>query len=82
MSTYFPTSASTNGRELSRLLTAAVVNQKFCKLLLANPARALDSGYNGELFSLESEEKDRVISIHAKSLADFANQLVDNHNRL
>jgi hypothetical protein len=69
----------TNGGELSRLLTAAVVNQRFCKLLLSNPASALASGYNGESFRLGKEESDFILSIQAKSLADFARQLTGTH---
>ena len=64
-------------REVSRLLTAAVVNKRFCKLLLSNPASALASGYNGESFSIEREEKDFIVSIQAKTLAEFARQLHD-----
>ncbi len=71
----YPTNS--NGSELSRLLTAAVVNQNFRKLLLTDPAIALAAGYNGEPFRLASEEKVRVLSINAKSLADFAMQLTD-----
>jgi hypothetical protein len=66
------------GREISRLLTAAIVNQSFCNLLLTNPASALAKGYNGEAFRLEHEEKDRVLSIRARSLADFALQLTSS----
>jgi hypothetical protein len=62
-------------RELSRLLTAAVVNKRFCKLLLTNPASALASGYNGESFRLDRDDKDLVLSIRAKSLAEFARQI-------
>ena len=69
-----------NGRELSRLITAAVVNQGFCNLLLANPAMALATGYNGELFHLETEEQEFILSIRATSLADFAKQLTQNGN--
>jgi len=69
-----------NGCELSRLLTAAVVNQKFRKLLLDDPAIALASGFNGEPFRLASEVKDRVLSINANSLADFAMQLTDQRS--
>jgi hypothetical protein len=67
--------SAASGREISRLLTAAVINQGFCNLLLTNPASALAKGYNGEAFRLEHEERDRVISIQARSLADFALQL-------
>ena len=63
--------------EVSRLLTAAVINQKFRTLLLTNPANAIDRGFQGEPFRLEREEKDRIMAIRAGSLADFARQLTD-----
>jgi hypothetical protein len=69
-----------NDREISRLITAAVVNRGFCQMLLDNPKRALASGYKGETFTLETEEQDLIFSIQAVSLADFAAQLV-NHKR-
>ena len=68
------------GKELSRLITAAVVNRQFCNLLLANPAMALATGYNGEAFHLATEEQELVASIRATSLADFAKQLTKNGN--
>lgn len=68
------------GKELSRLLTAAVVNQDFCKLLLANPAMALATGYNGEPFDLAADEQELISSIRATTLADFATQLTKNGN--
>jgi hypothetical protein len=75
ISSVYPRNHSSHGQELSRLLTAAVVNQRFRQLLLTNPETALASGYNGESFSLANEEKDLILSIRAKSLADFAAQL-------
>jgi hypothetical protein len=57
---------------ISRLITAAVVNQGFCKLLLTNPEKAIASGYNGEAFRLDHQEKELILSIQASSLADFA----------
>lgn len=69
-----------NGKELSRLITAAVVNQGFCNLLLANPAIALAAGYNGEPFHLATEEQELILSIRATTLADFATQLTQNGN--
>jgi hypothetical protein len=73
---YFPPSSTPNsGSELSRLLTAAVINRGFCKLLLSNPASALERGYNGESFRLGREEHELILSIRAKSLAEFAMQL-------
>lgn len=68
---------ATNG-ELSRLITAAVVNQQFCDLLLADPRLALAGGYKGEVFHLTAEEYRMVLSIRATSLAEFARQLVKN----
>ena len=71
---------SHNG-ELSRLVTAAVVNRGFCDLLLTSPAAALAAGYSGESFHLAPEEWELVVSIRASSLTDFAIQLTENgHN--
>ncbi|MEN8171251.1 MAG: hypothetical protein ABFS03_00060 [Chloroflexota bacterium] len=67
-----------NGRDLSRLLTAAVVNKTFRMKLLADPKSALLAGYNGEPFSLKNEDKDLILSIRASSLSEFAAQL-SNH---
>jgi hypothetical protein len=64
-----------NGQEINRLLTAAVVSSKFCKLLLTDPARAIAAGYNGETFQLAREERERVLAIRAATLAEFASQL-------
>lgn len=61
--------------EYSRILTAAVVNSRFREMLLANPDVAISSGYAGEVFHLGNEEKQRLASIRATSLADFARQL-------
>lgn len=61
--------------EYSRILTAAVINLQFRKLLLANPGKAIERGYGGETFSLAREEQKSVASIRATSLADFASQL-------
>jgi hypothetical protein len=76
--TYLPgrinSNISANG--LSRMMTAAVVNQKFRDLLLSNPAAAMSRGYLGEKFSLDSDEMDLVLSIQATSLSDFAQQLL------
>ncbi len=70
-----PTAPVNFERESSRLLTAAVINQRFRKMLLTNPGQALASGYGGEAFNLDRDVKDRVSSIRASSLEDFAKQL-------
>ncbi len=76
-----PMQTTSNGREISRLLSAAVVNKRFCKLLLSSPATALATGYNGESFRLAKEEKDLVLSIRAKTLEDFARQITVQRNQ-
>lgn len=62
--------------EYSRILTAAVVNKRFCNALLKNPALALANGFCGEKFNLTKEEKNQILSIQAASLEEFAQQLI------
>ncbi len=62
-------------QEISRILTAAVINENFRKLLLANPDKALTTGYRGEPFHLAKEERVRLTAIRANSLAEFAAQI-------
>ena len=63
------------GRQLGRLLAAAVVNSSFCDLLLRDAGKAISSGFQGERFFLTNEELDLVLSIRAASLVEFACQL-------
>jgi hypothetical protein len=60
---------------LSRMFAAAVVNQQFCEMLLNNPQEALRKGYLGETFTLTKDERDLIVSIRARSLADLAREL-------
>ena len=62
--------------EVNRLLAAAVVNKKFRQLLLNDPVQALEIGYQGEKFSFTRSERDLIISIQAKSLAELAGQMI------
>lgn len=71
---------SSDRLELSRLLAAAVVNPKFCHLLLEDPELALETGFQGETFSFTDEERDLVKSIRADSLAGLASQLARTFN--
>ena len=64
-----------NQREFSRILTAAVVDGNFRRMLLSDPGKAISRGYGGENFHLVNEDKKKVASIRASSLADFALQL-------
>ncbi len=61
--------------EISRILSAAVINNGFRKMLLADPIKAISNGYSGEKFDIGSDEKTRLAGIRATSLADFAAQL-------
>ncbi len=64
-----------NQQEFSRLLTAAVINGSFRKALLNNPSKAISSGFGGEAFNLGADVMQRLSSIRANSLAEFASQL-------
>ena len=63
--------------EVSRLLTAAVINHSFRSMLLNDPAQAILDGYHGEKFQMGSTETNQVTSIHASTLAEFATQLAE-----
>jgi hypothetical protein len=62
--------------ELNRLLSAAVVNKRFCQLLLTEPETALGLGFNGESFALSAHEEALVLAIRATTLQSFAQQLL------
>ena len=66
-------------REYSRIMTAAVISERFCKLLLSNPELAIKNGFNGEAFHLAAEESRRISAIRAASLAEFAHQMNNLH---
>jgi len=59
-------------REFSRILSAAVVNKKFRKLLLSNPGLAIQNGYAGEAFNLGKEETEWITAIKVSNLEEFA----------
>ena len=68
--------------ELNRLIAAAVVSRRFCKLLLTEPAKALERGWNGETFSLTPAERQLIFAIVAeppsgktKTLQEFARRV-------
>jgi hypothetical protein len=67
-------------KEVSKLLTAAVVSRTFCQLLLTNPAQALEDGYNGMRFALTNQEKELLLSIRASSLPELASQISSSRN--
>ena len=61
--------------DISRLLSAAVINKNFRNLLLSDPARALREGFSGEQFHLEEADRALILSIQAQNLKEFATQL-------
>lgn len=62
-------------REYSRIMTAAVISERFRRLLLTNPGLAIKNGYNGEAFHLAADESRRIAAIRATTLAEFAHQM-------
>ena len=62
--------------DINRVLTAAVISRSFRNSLLNDPAQAIASGYLGEKFHLSSKARQRISSMRAVSLADFAAQLI------
>jgi hypothetical protein len=63
-------------QELSRLLTAAIVNPSFCQLLLVDPKQAIENGYQGETFLLSDATRYILMLIRADSLVELAQQIV------
>ena len=72
---YERTGGNHTEKEYSRILTAAVINPQFCRILLSNPGKALAMGFAGEPFLLNSESHTLLSGIHAQSLSEFASQL-------
>ena len=61
--------------EISRLMAAATVNPDFCQMLLVDPMKAIEDGYQGETFHLSDLERYLLLFIHADSLAELACQI-------
>jgi hypothetical protein len=62
--------------ECGRLVHAALISRTFRSMLLADPIKTIETGYYGEKFTFTREEKERIKSIHASTLADFSSQLL------
>ena len=60
---------------LTRLLVAAAVNPRFCSTLLKDPQHALQAGFGGEGFPLSQTTLNRLVSIRASTLPEFALKL-------
>ena len=68
--------------ELNRLLSAAVVSKSFRNMLLSNPEIAVSSGYQGEKFILNAEDRNWLFSIRPTSLVDLAANMVTYQQNL
>jgi hypothetical protein len=68
--------------ELDTLFTAAMVSKDFRQKLLSNAALALADGYIDETFKLNPAERALVLSIRAKTIQDFAQQLHSRQDEL
>ncbi len=71
--------------ELNRLLCAALVSQTFREKLLDNPGKAILEGYHLgafgiEKFDLTDEETQTISTIQAKTIQDFAAQIIKNNS--
>jgi len=62
--------------EFGRLMHAAVINKRFRERLLDNPIDCLETGYCGERFDFPFEIINSIKQINARSLEEFANQVV------
>ena len=66
-----------NHKAINQLLSAALVDRRFSRTLLAEPEKAISTGYLDHRFDLTKEEFNLINSIHAKSLEEFARQVYD-----
>lgn len=82
MQTCYTQSINSSASEISRLLVAAVINQKFRKLLLTQPEKALAAGFNGERFRIPTEQKKLILEIKAKTLEEFASEIAMKQERI
>lgn len=63
--------------DLTKLLSAAVVNRRFRELLLSQPAKALAVGYLGEEFQLDQDDRELILTCQARTLPDLATLLTN-----
>lgn len=77
----YPEIQSKNSKDYQdscKILAAAVINKQFREKLLSNPQSAVEAGYGGQSFQIDSEFKQKISIIRANTLSDFALQLTNN----
>jgi hypothetical protein len=72
----FPVKQNQN-TEISRILSAAVISEPFCQLLLNSPTHAIESGFHDEYFNVNAQELAKIEAIHASNLVDFATKITN-----
>ncbi len=63
-------------RELERLLSAAAVSESFRRLLLVDPVKAFNEGYQGERFRMNDRLHSQLKTMRVRTLPEFAQQLL------
>ena len=58
-----------------KMLAAAVINKQFRQQLLNNPEKAITSGFGGQQFKIGKDASQKISTIKAENLSDFAVQL-------
>lgn len=78
----FQRTATRVGRstEISKVISAAVINKSFREMLLDHPGLALNQGFGGQNFYLTDDEKAVICSIKATNLSDFSRALTSYLN--
>lgn len=71
---------SKDNQDSYKILAAAVISRQFREKLLSNPQMAVEAGYDGQFFHIDVEVKQKISTIQADNLSDFANQLTQNLN--
>jgi len=64
------------GQEISRILSAAVINHDFQHTLLNDPIAAISKGFQGECFAFSPKQKASLANIQAADLAGFASRIL------
>jgi hypothetical protein len=65
-----------NESEINRLISAALVSERFRALLLDDPRKAIETGYNDETFNLDPQVVEAISSIRATSLDAFVREVI------
>lgn len=60
---------------LRRLFVAACISPDFCRTLLQDPVRAVQTGFGGESFVISEPTMNILSVIQAKTLSDFIHSI-------